>query len=332
MIHKNVFLASAKRSIVVLCVLGLIISSFSLTGCSYVDMPEPFDCVKLGYFRANRYTATIIENDQYIFWADSHGINRREKNTKAESLIFKIDGANHLSLYGNHLYFVTNDQALHRVDLTKMKDEILFDSRENENYLSQINDYCVVDNKIFFLNTHSLFYFDINSKKSVNLLDTSVYTLQVVDNTIYFLDKAERTFTLYSYSIETKESEKIIGYGITEPLTQLCSDFRIIDGKIIYSLREPYETRVLKEDGSTELVFNGELNFSVSGANWECLYSILKINEAESCLYVYTNGEQKMIATLPKMNIASGFAIIDGYVYYNSGDKTIIPNVMKIDI
>ena len=215
------------------------------------------------------------------------------------------------------------------------------DSRENENYLSQINDYCVVDNKIFFLNTHSLFYFDINSKKSVNLLETSVDTLQVVDNTIYFLDKAERTFTLYSYSMESKESEEIIGHGITEPLTNLCSDFRIIDGKIIYSLREPYETRVLNEDGSKDVIFKNELNFSVSGANWESLYSILEINEKEAYLYSYSDGEQKMIGTIPKMYAPTGFAIIDGYIYFNSGSEntltgegirlSIIPTVMKIE-
>jgi len=47
-------------------------------------------------------------------------------------------------------------------------------------------------------------------------------------------------------------------------------------------------------------------------------------------LYLYSDGEQKSIAVLNKMNSATGVAIVDGYIYYNSGYKTKVSNMGNI--
>ena len=161
MTNKSVFSAT-KRILAIILTLFAVFLSYGCKKNSNTDQSNDSksDHIELDYFNAHRYTATIVENDSYIFWADSNGINRREKSTADEALLLKIKGADHLSVYGDHLYFVTNDRVLYRLDLKSREIEKLFDSKDNEYFLCQIRDYCIEDNKIFFLNTHSLFYFD----------------------------------------------------------------------------------------------------------------------------------------------------------------------------
>jgi len=290
MTNKSVF-PVAKR------ILAIILISFTVFlsyGCQKNRDTAPnndskSDHIELDYFNAHRYTATIVENDSYIFWADSNGINRREKGTKNDSLVLKAKKADSLSIYGDYLYFVTDRTVLHRINALSGEAELLFDAKSNEQYLFQINDYCVSGNKIFFDNTLSLFCFDIGSREITELLDTSVYMLQVWEDSVYFLDDSEETFTLYKYSLDDRSVSTVIGNAVTNPSNYICCDFRINNSEIMYSLREPNGTYIIDKTGEQKTISAEIAEFSVLSAENSGIYSFTEENEDNRfCIYIPT--------------------------------------------
>ncbi len=280
------------------------------------------DFIKLDYFRADRYTATITENEECIFWADAEGLHKKNKETKEVSLLLAGKNINYLSVYGDFLYYVVDEKELYRININIKSEESIF--KLNENYMCQIQDYAVVDEKVFFLNTHTLFYYDISSKSVTELKNITVETLQVVGNDIYFTDHAERTNTVYVYSTADNSCRAVLGNGKYTPDEKAYMDFRIVNGNIYYAQAMPSGTYMMPLDGEEKIIADGRATFICDAPMSEGVY-YMSYGLDESHLYFRDKNENEVPAcfSMRELNPATGVAVVDGYVYYNSGFERI---------
>ena len=123
--------------------------------------------------------------------------------------------------------------------------------------------------------------------------------------------------------------KKVVGEGFELPSENICSDFRVSDGKMYFSIRVPYKTNVMTENGNACELHNSELHFSAFTAEKD-IYCVL-FDEETSILYsLRENGIMENTVTLEKLYLAKGFTVVNGYVYYNSGYKVKTNNVGDI--
>lgn len=300
-------------------ILSIIFCVTPLWGCGKVDN----NFIKLDYFRADRYTATIVENKPFVFWANSEGLHRKSKETQEISQLLAGKNINYLSVYGDFLYYVIDERELCRININTKAAESIF--KLNENYMCQIQDYSVVDEKVFFLNTHSLFYYDIPSRSITELKNITVETLQIVGEDIYFIDHAERTNTVYVFSMSDNFCKPVLGDGKYTPYEKAYMDFRIVNGNIYYTQAMPSGTYVMPLLGEEKIIADGRSTFICESSLSEGLY-YMSYGLEESHLYFRDKdgNEEPACFSMKELNAATGVAVVDGYVYYNSGYERVL--------
>ena len=237
-------------------------------------------------------------------------------------MLFSGENVDFLSIYGDSLYYVVNQEQLWKIDCNSKKAEPIFEL--NENYMCQIQDYTVADGKVFFLNTHSLFCYDIYSKSINELKNTTVESLQVVGNDIYFTDNSERTNTIYVYSMNDNSCRALLGDGEYTPMKPAYLDFWISNDSIYYCQAMPSGTYTMPLNGECKIIHDGRLYFICQSNTAEGLY-YMKYERDESYLY-FNNKDSKesFVCEMKELNLSSGVAVVDGYVYYNSGFERVL--------
>ncbi|MBQ8389106.1 MAG: DUF5050 domain-containing protein [Clostridia bacterium] len=279
--------------------------------------------VDLDYFRADRYAATITEDADHVFWADNDGLHKYSKDTKNTVLLLEGKGINSLVVCENFLYYVVDDEILYRIDVDSKAVETVF--KQDDKYMCQIYDYTVADGKVFFLNTHSLFYYDIATKSVKELKDTTVETLQVVGDDIYFIDHAERTDTIYVYSMTDGTCEIVLGNGEHTPMEEAYIDFRIVNNRMYYTQSTPSGTYVMNSAGESKIIGDGCAVFvcesNVAGGTYFMAYG----RDESSLKFRGQDGVPVPICfDMMELNVNFGVAIVNGYVYYNSGFDRVL--------
>ena len=279
--------------------------------------------VDLDYFRADRYAATITEDADHVFWADNDGLHKYSKDTKNTVLLLECKGINSLVVCENFLYYVVDDEILYRIDVDSKAVETVF--KQDDKYMCQIYDYTVADGKVFFLNTHSLFYYDIATKSVKELKDTTVETLQVVGDDIYFIDHAERTDTIYVYSMTDGTCEIVQGDGEYVSMKPEHHDFRVVDDKMYYCQAMPGGTYLMDLDGESKIISNGCSTFVCAPRDFEGIYLMSHgLNTSHLYFYDMEGNKTSACSYLLELDLNNGVAVVNGYVYYNSGYERIL--------
>lgn len=78
-----------------------------MTSCT--NNMESNTSICLDYFCAYKHTATICEDDNYIFFAKEDGIYKKTKHSGIQKIICKIESPNNLILFNNNLFFTSVD-------------------------------------------------------------------------------------------------------------------------------------------------------------------------------------------------------------------------------
>ena len=306
---------------------------FAFVGCnnsSPIESPDNSEPVEITYYKADldyfnsrRYTATITENQNYIFWADNEGLHKYNKKTKETYLLLSTVNIDFLLIHCDKLYYVENEEKLCRIDFDAKLVETIFEL--DKNYMSQIQDYTVSDGKVFFLNTHTLFYYDISSKSINELKSTTVEALQVVGDDIYFTDHGERTNTIYIYSMRDHSCRALLGDGKCTPAEKAYIDFRIVNDTVYYTQAIPSGTYAMPLDGESKIIRDGRVVFACDSSVSKGVY-YMSYSTDESHLYFHDNNGNEFVAcfSMMELNLSTGVSVVDGYAYYNSGVERVL--------
>lgn len=281
-----------------------------------------YEYIDLDYLNVGRYTATIIENEEYVFFADFDGIHKYSKSDESVALIYKGKEIDNLLYYNGNLFFVVDRKKLCRIDIYGDNYELLFPL--DDYYLSQLVDYTIFNDEVYFLNTHCLFSLNINTKEITEYLETSVEMLQVYGENIYYSNHAERTFTIYQYSLNEGIVTVIDGEDVEEPNQNICLDFCIINDDLIYRVKEPDEIRIKNlKDGTQTVYIDEEIYFS----SFTFEEGIVCVNYDVEKSTIFTLDEwnaSQNVFELYRLDLSKGVTVVNGCIYYNSGYRTII--------
>ena len=275
------------------------------------------DETELDCFSAEKHTATIVENENALYFAKNYGIYFKEKGAEKPTLLYKTQSPDFLSCRDGEIFFVTSDrkklcsiaenggECRTVIDIDKMSDDY-------KNVV--LRDYAFCDGNIVVSSPACAFCFDPKNGevKTINK-NSGTDVIGISDRGIYYIGHSDRTFSLYRYDLDSEQTVLVLGEGVPEPQNILYSDFALC-GNDIFCVKRLPEKGLYRWDGRDEQkVFDGEISF-LAQKDGKVYFSDAK--EGECSLFTVENGKCREMVRLTDFDQSKGFAIADGSVCY----------------
>lgn len=202
------------------------------------------------------------------------------------------------------------EYIMHSLSFTELKEQPLF-------------SWTIYNGKIYIQSNFAFFGFNMSTGK-IEKIHNDVGTYQIYDNHLYFVDHANRTFTIYKMNLETKATEIVLGDGEYEPDKTIeeekFSNFVITeDGSLIYAKRNPYG---LYDHSNNDLLIEAGENiyqYSLAYRGNVIYYVIKEENRFSLVKYDVATREKQCVSIVDFERFVS--ITENGYYYNNtSGD------------
>ncbi len=287
----------------------------------------------------NNISEEIIEydgNDKYYYFEN--------KIYKNDTVIFEDEKDNkiyQLAINGDYVYYLCgNDStynALSRVLKNGTNQQELLVSHEQFNGL---NDMKIYNNNVFVCDAIELYLISTTDLKPI-VLHNDVAQYDIYGENVYYIDHAERTFTIYKKNIITQKTEKILGGGVyseDKNLTNtLYSKFVLTEnGNFVFTQRLPYKlceyvdgtVRVI--ENSTDSLDDGHI-YEESVMYYDGLIYYVKIENKQQILYACATSPEEavMIEKGALKDFSRCITIKNNYYYYR--DKNNKTQKIKIN-
>ena len=217
---------------------------------------------KIKFDRNTAWSAPVVETDTHFYYIAEDSVYEYVKDVKQISKIIP-EAVCGLYLYEENLYYNTEHEVkcmnLDTGSVSLIWDETMLGDSDEYHYIS-LNDFVLHDGYLYIAGTGT-------SVMRVNLEDNTTEqflgdcgSMVLLANDCYYLDHAERTFSLYRMTCDSKESTLLRGEGQSEP----GSDKLRIDGiagmedLIAYSVRDASDIYLYRPDGNDEKIFDGD--------------------------------------------------------------------------
>lgn len=293
-----------------------------MTSCT--NYMESNMSICLDYFYAYKHTATICEDDNYIFFAKEDGIYKKTKHSGIQKNIYKIESPNNLILFNNNLFFTSVDlKKIYKAEIDGRELCTVFDvenlSSEYQNIL--IKDYFLYNEKIYISSPALSLSCDFDGK-TINIINGNCGTssMEAEKSGLYYIGHSDRKFSIYKCDFDGKNDELFLGNGISKPTEQLYYDFVISDTVFFCAKRLP-EKGLFCFDGHFEKkIFDGEI-FNLTEKNGKVYF--ISFKETKAILFSADDAGCKELVELEDYNKNTGFCIVNGTVYFSSSDSLV---------
>lgn len=305
---------------IISCILVLAIVAAFTAGCSKQKSHEEnfTDNCRLDYFVHRKHTATIVENDEAVFWARTDGIYRQNKSSNIIDRICEASNPDNLLFYGDNIFFLDeNGKRLLSVHMDGGESVTVFDVTGCNDEMV-LSDYQIENDLVYFLWQNTLYSYSINEKKLESLYENiNIDKFQIVGEFMYYIDHAPRTFTVYRMNLDTGETSILAGYGKEEPKDSICQDFLWSNDHFLCVQTHPDRFYLSENHNDVTLSTGTVTNFCIAQGT---LYYV-DFDYESSTLYAYDFEQNKStaVAELSQFDKNRGFSVINGYVYYHSG-------------
>lgn len=278
----------------------------------------------------------IVEDDDNLYYCTKEEIIKIHKKDGISNNILKQQNPSKLAIYNGYLYFLSDggaDLKFYRVDINGENYSEVFNRKDiTGKYLTDIRSFQVVENKIYVDIMMQLFSYDMNTGEIV-LISKDIYKFHVVGDNVYFTDHAQRTFTFYKLNLRTMEREIFLGNGVSMPEKELYDDFVFIGKDLYYTVRKTRGIFGLYcYDGEKSTAISDNVSAWISNlieykGN---LYYIIKQGDGKANLMRYniTKKEITQVAELKDNKTAYRVRIVNGTLYYNTGDGEVRSRVL----
>lgn len=283
----------------------------------------------------------LEENGETVFYISKDGIVKYNKLQNDESLLVGSKSIDSLCISEGLLYYCENDTSINRVDLDGKNLKIMVELRSVEDLMLEksLAHFEVYKDSIYIKSSGtSLIRFCMSTGKAENFAE-DVAEYAFLEEDFYYIDHAEKSFSIYRMNLTTKQTDLIRGDGITKRdiLPENYADYEWFDNVIVsnkalyYTMRGPAKLFRLEADGNDVLIedFSRDqgAEYLTVAVNGNTLYYVLESGPLAGHLFAYDteSGDRKEVAECGDINYARGIRIVDDSVFYNAAvDNSIV--------
>lgn len=277
------------------------------------------------------YCIDIVEDDDNLYYCTKEDIIKIHKKDGTTKNILKKQNPSKLAIYNGYLYFLRDggvDLKVYRVDIDGENYSEVFNGKDiTGKDLTAIRSFQVVENKLYVDIVMHLYFYDMNTSETA-LISNDISKFYVFGDNAYFRDHAQRTFTFYKFNLRTMEREILLGNGVSMPENELYDDFVFIGKDLYYTVRKtPGVFGLYYYDGEKSTAILDKVSAWLSNlieykGN---LYYTIKHGDGKANLMRYnvTKREITQVAELKDDKTAYGVKIVNGTLYYNTGDGDV---------
>ena len=279
----------------------------------------------------------MTQDDQNFYYTAKEGIVKVDKKTNTAFLLYPREGVSLVNYNKGKLYFndSSNDRLIKSIDISGKGEKVVWNMDDHKN-LKQISKvYGIAEFQIyndeFYIWTNGITvirYNPVTNKTEAFLDDVGI--LKFSENYAYYIDHAQRTFSIYRKNLKTGETILLRGDGKTkeryeEPSVPLYDNLVFVGNQLYYTTRLPYTLRKYDENGPDPILARTQDRFFGS------------LEPSKDALYYVTATEKENISLLWKLDVASGnsmqikqlvgfspfddMKIVDGRIFYYSSTE-----------
>ena len=283
----------------------------------------------------------LEENGETVFYISKDGIVKYNKLQNDESLLVGSKSIDSFCISEGLLYYCENDTSINRVDLDGKNLKIMVELRSVEDLMIEksLAHFEVYKDSIYIKSSGtSLIRFCMSTGKAENFVE-DVAEYAFLGENFYYIDHAEKSFSIYRVNLITKQTDLIRGDGVTKRdiLPENSADYEwfdnviVLNGELYYTMRGPAKLFRLEADGNDVLIEDfgmvQKAEFLTVAVNGNTLYYVLESSPLAGHLFAYDteSGDQKEIAECGDIYYARGIRIVDNCVfYYSTVDNSIV--------
>ena len=178
-----------KKIITIICIIAILCALASVDFIKdLTPVTKHFDELEIN-FEATDHTASIVESKDYVFYAATDGVYRKDKNSGDLCTRIVKGETTALQIFSNTLYYVIEETKLCSVDFDgKNFNEVYV----NDAFNNTLPDYLVINGGIVFVNEENNIYYDLNSKKTKSIYPknhTKANAFDIDSNIFYYADE-----------------------------------------------------------------------------------------------------------------------------------------------
>ena len=308
------------------------------------------------HWMRNHWNYKFKKYGDYIFYISSRGIIKRNEITGESSCIVYDDCIDVMLIKDNNIYYsdyvLDNDRIaaekgkIFSVDLNGNNKRLLCDVSEfvsDDNLITRqflnIDSFYIYGDDIYIKSSIELYKYNMNTKEvSVSIDD--IYDLVFIEDKIYYIDHALKSFSIYEYDMHTNEKKLILGDGqgkrggTAKIDAELFDGVFLLDNELYYTRRIPYQLYKYNADGEDILIAEIPDNkydvFSVYAGDDKIYYRI------GNDFYEYTpeNKETKKLIAVEKITSNDGnseFIVVNDTLIYYEDENSENICYLKLD-
>lgn len=271
------------------------------------------------------------ERQESVFYIVTEGIMKWSRNDGA-SVILSENDIGGIVVDESWLYYYTiHEMAIFRIDLDGKHKELVFNTTmiTDSELESQVCSFAIY-NKMLYIwdSTISCFSFNLvtgEQKRFQDDVSSGVFLL----GKFYYVDYAQRTFSIYVTDLETGDTELIRGDGVTCEFEKtkegaMYDKLTVIGENLFYSTRGTLAIYQYRENGQDILIKDFpsstlENSFVSMLTDNRCLYFTL---DGTNMIGKYdpTSKKKEQLCTPDDFDANGKFSIIQSILYYWSAD------------
>jgi hypothetical protein len=275
----------------------------------------------------------LIEDDSYIYYSNDDGIYKTDKKDGTSKQIADQKRASKLLLAEGYIYFLAKSGEncdLYRVSTEGKDSKIVISGKQlNSIDMNNMDRFAVVNNKIYISYEMQLHSFDMVSGEIKNIIeDEGIF--HVNNNNIYYIDHAERTFTIYKKNLVDMKTQIIVGNGKSDKAKDMYKDFVFLGDSMFYILAKSngeWSLECLRGEKNTPIV--DKLMDTIAAVyeyRGDIYYSLLsKDGKVKLIKYNIKSNAVSQVAELKSEEVSPyNVRFVNGYAYFNNKDNKVI--------
>ncbi len=275
---------------------------------SLKDFYESLDTNKTAWYeritriQGTRGSLPVVENNGTFYYTADSGLYKYDKSTNQNYLI-TLGCYSGLWYRDGIVYYHTQNEIL-QYDTKTYKishfwglDEI--PNGSNVDTFEEICDFMFHGNYLYIWNSGiSCFRVNLTTKEAENFLD-DVSNCVFSDTHCYYIDHAERTFSIFEKDLKTLETKLIAGEGVYKPQNISISHVYMLNGELYYHERVSEAVYKYNRDGKDEKFVDNNI-FSPEILCWQSEGYLCFANDENGKYNIYRTdvvGEPQLLLT-----------------------------------
>lgn len=282
---------------------------------------------------------SLVEKDENIFFISKDGLSKYDKIKEIYTVIIKSSTINSFQLSNDSIYYCEKENTIYKMDFNGENIVKIVELNQVSPLLIEksLENFAIWGDNIYIKSSGiSFIRYSMVEKQAENFIDDiAQYTF--FENSLYFIDHINKSFSLYRKNLDTLSVELLRGDGISKrnnysenvDIYARYDNIIAANKHLFYTTRNPAKLFQFSESGEDILI---EEFKSVEGAeyltitaNENKIYYVLESGELKDYLFEYDieTGEKEQKIMLQNANYAFGIKVIDGYVFYRSNNNCI---------